>query len=230
VFVCPYIHVMTHVSRQTGKTGKMTYFAAHSVVGAIAMRAVLFGCLLTALSIGTLKADDRPPSPPPLVEQYLASGELSQGVAALQVALEDNPADDQLRFELGLLQLVRGVERLGQSLYEYGSKSDVNVPFLRLPVSENPTPSKVTHQQVRRTLDDFQRDLSIAEHTLSEIQNETVQLPIHLKNVRLDLDCDGERTDELVDVIQKITRQRLVLLETNPDFRICLDRGDVVPA
>jgi len=78
----------------------------------------------------------------PLVEKYLHSGELARGEQALEAALEAAPKDDQVRFGLGVLQLVRGVERLGQSLHHYGAKSEnTNIPFLRLPAPRNPNPA-----------------------------------------------------------------------------------------
>src|SRR4029079_229014 len=89
--------------------------------------------------------------PPPLIEQYLHSGELAKGEQALEAALATNPRDDQIRFGLGMLKFVRGVERLGQSLYEYGVKSEsTDIPFLRLPVPKNPEPAPITYTALRR--------------------------------------------------------------------------------
>src|SRR5262249_31044537 len=72
---------------------------------------------------------------PPLVEAYLRQGRLAEGEAALRERLKDAPRDDQARFGLGVLQFLRGVERLGQSLHKYGARTEnTNIPFLRLPV------------------------------------------------------------------------------------------------
>src|SRR4051812_9249334 len=102
----------------------------------------------------------RAADPPPLAEKYLHAGELARGEQALEAALARAPRDDQLRFGLGALRFVRGVERLGQSLYEYGAKSEnTYAPFLRLPVPKNPAPSPIRYPAFRRMLDDFRRDL-----------------------------------------------------------------------
>ena len=166
---------------------------------------------------------------PPLVEKYLHSGKLVRGERALEAALASAPKDGQIRFGLGVLQFVRGVERLGQSLHEYGARSEnTNVPFLRLPVPKNPDPAPVSNAAFRRVLDRFRRDLSAAEATLAGVADDEVRLPLRLAAVRLDLDGDGKPTDEFLDVLKKtMGGQRFDFLKKNPDFLVCFDRGDV---
>jgi hypothetical protein len=166
---------------------------------------------------------------PPLVEKYLHSGELARGEQALETALADSPKDDQLRFGLGVLQFFRGVERLGQSLHEYGAKSEnTNVPFLRLPVPKNPDPDRVTYAAFRRVLDEFHHDLSTAEATLTGVTDDKVKLPLRLAAVRLDLVGDGKANGKLMDILKKIMRrEQFEFLKSNPDFLVCFDRGDV---
>ena len=74
----------------------------------------------------------------PLVEQYLISGELKQGEAALLEHLKKQPNDDEARYGLGVLQFMQSVEHLMQSLHKHGLglKSNwVELPFLRFPMS-----------------------------------------------------------------------------------------------
>ena len=172
----------------------------------------------------TLAADESP-----LVEKYLHSGELANGEQTLEAALAAAPNDDQIRFGLGVLQLVRGVERLGQSLHEYGATSEGrNTLFLRLPVPMNPDPAPINYTAFRRVLDDFLRDLSAAEATLSSVTRNDVKLPLRLAEIRLDLDSDGKPTDKLIDVLRAIMqRQGFDFLRSNPDFLVGFDRGDV---
>src|SRR5215208_3810652 len=99
-------------------------------------RSVIGAVLLVAMTCAQFAvAQDRP-----LVEQYLISGKLAEGETALDQHLKQNPQDDQARFGLGTLQVIRGVERLMQNLYAAGMKSERSggIPFLRLPVPENP--------------------------------------------------------------------------------------------
>lgn len=166
---------------------------------------------------------------PPLVEQYLHSGELAKGEQALEAALAANPKDDQVRFGLGVLRFVRGVERLGQSLHEYGVTSEKpDFPFLRLPVPHNPEPAPITYTAFRRVVDDFVRDLTAAEETLAGITDDGVKLPLRLADIRLDLGGTGKPNDRFLDVMKKIMRQQQFdFLKGNPDFLVCFDRGDV---
>jgi len=166
---------------------------------------------------------------PPLVEQYLHSGELAKGEQALEAALAANPKDDQVRFGLGVLRFVRGVERLGQSLHEYGVTSEKpDFPFLRLPVPHNPEPAPITYTAFRRVVDDFVRDLTAAEVTLAGITDDGVKLPLRLADIRLDLGGTGKPTDRFLDVMKKIMRQQQFgFLKGNPEFLVCFDRGDV---
>lgn len=167
----------------------------------------------------------RPDAPP--VERFLHAGELAKGEQALELALAADPADDQARFSLGVVRFVRAVERLAQSLHEYGMKPADDVPFLRLPVPHNPAPNRISHPVFRRILDDFGRDLALAEGTLAGVKDARVKLPLRLAAVRLDLDGDGEATDRLSDLLVRIFGRNLDLLKANPDLRVCFDRADV---
>lgn len=187
------------------------------------MRWLTFG--VVALSVyGTATAGE-----PPLAERYLHAGELAKGQQALEAALAANPKDDQVRFGLGVVEFVRGVERLGQSLHEYGCKpEDSRVPFLRLPVPKNDDPVPIRYVILRRILDDFSRDLAAAEATLAGITDDKVKLPLRLAGVRLDFAGDGRASDRFLDVLRRMmSRQQFGFLADNPDFLVCFDRGDV---
>jgi hypothetical protein len=183
---------------------------------------------LMAVALG-FGATGRAEGPAPLAEQYLHSGDYARGEWALQRALEAKPKDDQLRFGLGVLQMARAVERLGQSLYEHGVKSDeTGVPFLRLPVPKNPDPMPVTAGMVRRLFERFTLDLAQAEATLAGVTDDAVKLPLRLAGVRFDFVGDGKERSTLLDVIRKVARQgRFDFTEKNPDLLVAFDRGDV---
>jgi hypothetical protein len=180
--------------------------------------------ILAVLAVASARAAD-----PPLVEKYLHSGELAKGEQVLERALDADPKDDQARFGLGVLRFVRAVERLGQSLYEYGVKSDsTSTPFLRLPVPKNPDPVPVSYPALRRVFERFTADLEKAETTLAGVTDDKVKLPLRLANIHLDLDGDGKPTDQFLGLLKKLLGvQRFDFLEKNPDFRVSFDRGDV---
>jgi hypothetical protein len=164
----------------------------------------------------------------PLVETYLHSGQLARGEQVLESALAAAPADDQLRFGLAVLQLVRGVERLGQSLHEYGCLSENNsAPFLRIPVPHNPDPSPITYFDFRRMLDGFRSDLATVELTLAGIKSDEVSLPVRLANIQLDLTGRGNSNERFIDILKKLMGPGFRVDPENPEFLVGFDRGDV---
>lgn len=187
----------------------------------------LVGCAtLALLAVATPPAARA--AEPPLVEKYLHSGELAKGEHALEAALAASPKDDQIRFGLGVLRFARAVERLCQSLHQYGLKPDnAHAPFLRLPVPPNDDPATITDHAFRRVLDDLVRDLAAAEATLAGVTDPTVKLPLRLAAVRFDLTGSGKATEKFSDLLRKLMRQDFDFLKTNPEFLVCFDRGDV---
>lgn len=187
------------------------------------MRSLIFALVLVSAANVVAAAEA-----PPLAEKFLHSGQLAKGEQELERTLAANPKDDQLRFGLGVLQFVRGVERLAQSFHAYGLKSEhQSAPFLRLPVPQNPEPAVIRYEDLRRILDDFRRDLMDAEAVLGGITDDQVALPLHLADIKLDLDGDGQATDRFLDILTKMMRQNFEFLKDNPSFLVRFDRGDV---
>lgn len=182
--------------------------------------------LLLLIATTNAIAEDEPDAPadPPRAATFLESGELVIGQQTLEAALRENPEDDEARFGLGLLKVVRAAERFGQALHEYGATP----AGTRLPIAENPNPSPITYERSRRVLDDLRRDLVDAEETLAGITDDDVQLPIRLARIHLDLDGDGNPDDRFLEVLGRVMRQRdFAILKDNPDFLVKFDRGDV---
>lgn len=166
--------------------------------------------------------------PPPLAEQYLHQGHHAQGILALEKHLRQQPGDDQARFGLGILRLTRGVERLCQSFYTYGLRNKgTGMLFIRIPIPNNPDPQPVSYLQFRNIFVELQRDLMDCEHTLAEIKDDQVKLPLTLAHIKLDIDGNGEATDSFLDILHRLLGNRLELLSKNPHFRVHFDRGDV---
>ena len=186
------------------------------------MRALVAGIVLLGFSASATAAD------PPLVEKYLHAGELARGEQALLLALGKNPKDDQTRFGLGMLQFVRGIERFGQALHQYGARADnTGVPFLRVPVPKNDKPHAISYEALGRVFDVLIADLARAEKTLAGVTDEKVKLPLRLADVQLDLTGAGKPTDKFLDIIIKLNGGRFEFLKDNKEFLVCFDRGDV---
>lgn len=162
---------------------------------------------------------------PPLVEQYLHSGQLVLGEQVLERELKKNPKNDQLRFGLGVLRLALGIERMSQTMHEYGAKS--NDLFGIAPVLENPDPNTITYTKLRGLLDDGRRGFLGIDATLAGITDNNVMLPLRLAKIKLDLDGDGKATDDFSTILLKFLGNRPEFLTKNPDFLVHFDRGDV---
>jgi hypothetical protein len=157
--------------------------------GLCALLAAILGC-------GGLASAARAERPP-LAEPFLHGGGIAAGCEALADHVARNPADDQARFGLGVLQFLRAVERLGQSLHRHGGLADGGrlariMPLLRLPVPPNPAPAETTYADVRGMIEVFVADLAAAEKTLAAVRDPDVSLPLRFGFVRLDLDGDGK--------------------------------------
>lgn len=164
----------------------------------------------------------------PLAEKYLHEGKLAEGEKALLASLQRSPTNDVERFGLGVLQFVRAVEHLGQSLHRYGLRSERarNIPFLRLPVPHNPKPEVFTYSNARKILQDFIDDLTKAERTLAKLKDDKVKLPLRLGLIRLDLVGDGKAGESLTTLLTRYMGGARGLPDDR-DLLVIFRRGDV---
>lgn len=166
----------------------------------------------------------------PLAEKYLLSGQLAEGQRALEAELQKNGSDDQARFGLGVVQFLRAVEHLAQSLHRYGLRSDrgqqMGIPFLRLPVPANEHPEKLTYAASRKILEELIADLQAADTTLGGVKSAEVKLPLHLVGVRFDLDGNGAPEEPLLTVLSRYMGGRDGI-RPSEDLLITFDRADV---
>lgn len=137
-------------------------------------------------------------SNPPVVGEYLVDGRLAEGSAAMQKILTTQPKDAEARFSLGVIQFLQAVEKLGQDQFRYGLLGNRRqaLPFMRLPIPENPNPEKLSWEKARGILQTFLDGLKTAEATLAETPSNGVKLPLKIGQIRLDLNNDGTATDE----------------------------------
>ncbi len=206
-------------------------FASVSRLATVWLTAFLAGAGLAATA-----AD-----PTPMAEQFMLDGKIAEGIDALQKHLDAKADDDQARFGLGALQFLRAVERLGQSLHRHGALGAKNtlarmLPFVRLPVPENPDPVETSYADTREILATFLKDLAAAENTLDAITAEKVSLPLRFGLVRLDLDGDGKADEsealwQVLAAYQRGFRPRLQEADAEQrlmaeGFVIRFDRGD----
>ena len=173
-------------------------------------------------------ADEAPP-----IEAFLLEGQLDEGAAAMRRVIDNDPNDQEARFSLGMVQFFKAIEGLGQDQFRYGLLGGRAraIPFMRLPVPENPEPEQISYEKARAVLQRLIDRIKKAEQTLSAVNPEGVRVPLKLGQVRLDLNGDGEHLDQetIWHVSQVLQNPRLRDADAAPkDFQIVFDGGDVI--
>ncbi|MDJ0774901.1 MAG: hypothetical protein QNJ49_15985 [Mastigocoleus sp. MO_167.B18] len=166
------------------------------------------------------------------IEQYLTTAKFQEGEAVLLSKLSENPSDDNMRFGLGVVQLMGGTERLMQSLHRYGLQQNSVTqlfPILRLPVPVNPQPQPVTYEDTRNILQNLLNDLDKVKNTLEPIKDDRVKLPLRIGLTRMDFNADGklEANESFWKTFSLLTGMRATET-TARNFAIAFDAGDVV--
>jgi hypothetical protein len=162
----------------------------------------------------------------PSLDQYLHKAEYLQGEVAFLDYLQKNPKDDQARFGLGILQFFRAFNRLGQASYEYGAIVSPDKMF-PIPIPKNPNPTPISYFTFRLVIEQFIRDLEIADATLAQIEDEKLKLPVQLAFIQFDFSGNGGKVMNLRSIALAVTGREPVLRRQNPGFLVKFDRGDV---
>ena len=190
--------------------------------------ATFIACLIVVMTIASQPTNA---AIAPLLDPYLTSGKLSEGEKAFSDYLQTSPKDDKSRFGLGVIQFVRGTERLMQSLYRYGVQSPMgrSIPFVRLPIPKNPKPQILTYDALQQVFQAWIDDLATVRTTLEPIKDQNLKLALRLGLVRLDFDGNGkaEDTEMLWQIFNAVTNARVTAQEAQ-QFLIAFDRGDTL--
>jgi len=183
---------------------------------------------LGVLMASVAQAADR--SSPPLVESYLVEGRLAEAATALTAHMKEDPTDAQAQYGLGVVRLLQAVEGLAQNLHRYGLKStSPQLPFVRLPVPQNPNPEKLTYEKWRGILQQFNDDLDRAAAVLAEVKDPDVKLCLPVGMIRLDLDGDGTagQDETFWKVFTRVAWRAAKLSNEQKRFPIGFDAADV---
>jgi len=161
------------------------------------LRLHVTGCLCSSLVVALASAAQGAPRPD--IAPQLRAGELAVAEKLLAEHLAAEPKDDLARFQLGTVQFVQAAEQLAQDGSRYGAGSPIfTIPFVRLGglAGKNDRPEPVTYADARAMLERFQASVLVAEATLAPIQDKNLAWKLDLRDVRLDLNGDSERTDK----------------------------------
>jgi len=130
---------------------------------------------------------------------YLSTGSFEAGIAHFKSRLASEEILPSDRFSLAALQVLRAIEGLAQDLTRFGlgNKSGFlrQLPFIRMPVPENPEPEVATYAGIQSMLARFQRGIGEANTTLTGLTATPFRVPIDINAVRIDYNGDGELGD-----------------------------------
>lgn len=131
------------------------------------------------------------------LKSYLEQGQLEEAASVLAARLKDAPGDQRSRFGLGVVRVLRGIERFNQSLQPHvgGGRLLFIAGDLGLRPSDRVPDKPLTYAALRDMLLEFARSLEQAEQTLSQVQGADVKLRLDVSQIRLDLDADGKAGD-----------------------------------
>ena len=183
--------------------------------------------LLLIVFFGTFPLSTQLASAAPQAEEYLRTGQLSEGATALQAHLKKSPADDEARFGLGVVQFFQSFEHLGGTLYDYGLRTEDAFRGLPAPIREmlaqNPNPKTISYNDMRQMLQTWVNDLKAAEKTLSAVKDSNVKLPLHVGLIKVDLLGNGTPVDAKFLLSQTGGPQQQQAAE---NLVVDFDRGD----
>jgi hypothetical protein len=185
--------------------------------------------LTTSLLLAGALLGGPPAQAQPDVTSALYDGKLVAGEMALRDRLEKAPDDDRARCALGVVQFLRGFEKLGAGLYKYGLKTSANFPGMprRLAalLPENPRPEKASHAVIRKLVEEFVDDLDRAEKTLARVKDDTVTLSLYPGRLKVDLFGQGRLVS--AGILVGASERPKEEVDTVEEFVIDFDRGDV---
>ena len=119
-------------------------------------------------------------------------GLATEGLAATIKRLSSDPAAN--RFELGMMQTLRAVEKTLQARYEFGLGQNIPaLPLLRLggSLTPNPWPKPAAPDTLSRIVDDFLTDMITARATLEAATPAPFDLT--LQDIWFDVNLNGTR-------------------------------------
>ena len=130
--------------------------------------------------------------PSPLSAEIAANG--IKATEARLAALPD-PAPPDL-FALAGLRFLSGVESALQLRWETGARADWSeLPILRLPIPDNPTPRPFSGADMVTLLTDLDADMDAARTALAALGDQQFALEISVGDLWFDIDANGIRSE-----------------------------------
>ncbi len=132
----------------------------------------------------------------------LSHAHIADARAAANAAAQASPGDGTARFAVGTADFLGAIETFGRTMYRYGlrpaysSSFTGGLPFISLPIAENPKPEPVNYQKLRDALAALSDGLDAAEAELAAVPAGPIALQLDLVQVHLDMDGNGNAVDD----------------------------------
>jgi hypothetical protein len=185
--------------------------------------------LIAVMAVGVPAIARAQDSSAEIASRHLTSGTLAAGDAALAARLAANPADRDAHLGLGLIRFARAVETLGQGFYRHGLRTPRNlpIPFLRMPVPENPNPQPISYDQARGLYTRFLADLAGVEAHLARQPAGDAKVRVDIAAIQLDFNGNGraDPDERLSNVLQAVMMGRPGGAEP---FPVAFDTADAI--
>lgn len=172
---------------------------------------------------------DAATQPESTMAELFTRATLREAVTTLRARHARAPDDALVEYALGTALFLRAIEQLTQDLYRYGLRSESpELPFVRLPVPDNPDPEVLTYEAWRAVLQRFTDNLASAAEVLGGVEDPTVKLRLPMGLIRVDFDGDGSAGPEerLWRLVTTVAWRAAKLSEEDKAFPIAFDAAD----
>lgn len=184
---------------------------------------VTFAVATYSSSVSAQQTDD--------INHWLGQGALHRGVEYFerQLSIQDNNAN---LFSSGSVQFLAAIERLMQGFYRHGLQPSfarqLGIPFLRLPVANNPNPEPVTPAVVRELLQGFYDDMDSVNTVLQGLDDSPFKVNVALGTIGFDIDGDGvsSKEESLNTILRLYNRNIARTLKTDNTLTVAFDLAD----
>ena len=167
-----------------------------------------------------------------VARQILQSGKLAAGEKAFALRLAKAPADDEVRFGLGLIRFARAIEHYGQSQYRYGLQppKTASIPFLRFPVPVNPRPEAASYEAQREVLKSLMADFAEVDAILAPMGGGDVKIRLNLSEIKFDLRDNGQADDsgKLSSILASLRMAPPGAKDRPEPFEVAFDSADAL--
>ena len=128
----------------------------------------------------------------------LESGGVEAAEPEFAAKVAAHPTDNEARLALGLLRFDLAVQHFGQRQYRYGVHAPrEKLPFLRLPVADNPAPETITYEKQRENWQGLIDDLAKVDEALAPMTADETAIVVDLDKVQMNFGGASQTLGEI---------------------------------